>query len=110
AAINVEPNDGKLTVGVCVTELLERAKLLVTEDRKAVFEEVCSLAPGRPYIREVQASCDASVRLITIAGQEIIRYTPPELRDMAMLPNPATEPPSPKDTSSNDELYVTGLH
>src|SRR5438876_10814550 len=110
AAINVEPNDGKLTVGVCVTELLERAKLLVTEDGKAVVEDECNLAPGRPYIREVQASCDASVRLITSAGQEIIRYTPPELRDTATLPNPATEPPPPTDISSNDELYITGLH
>jgi len=48
--------------------------------------------------------------LITSAGQEIIRFTPPELRDTAALPNPATEPSSPTDISSNDELYLTGLH
>jgi len=93
AAINVEPNDGKLTVGVCVTEPFDKAKLLVTDRGKALFEDACNLEPGRPYIREVQASHGAAVRLLTNAGQEIIRYTSPELRDMSTLPNPATEPP-----------------
>ncbi len=110
AAINVEAMDGKLTVGVCVTEPFKKAQLVVTEGGKTVLEEVCHLVPGRPYIREIHADGNCSVRLLTSDGQEILQYFPPEVKDTTTLPNPATEPPAPKEVDSNDELYVTGLH
>jgi len=110
AAVNVEPTDGKLKVGVCVTEPFEKAKLLVTGGGKTVFEDVCDLVPGRPYIREAHADGDFLVRLLTSDGQEILQYIPPEVRNTTTLPDPAREPPAPKDVASNDELYVTGLH
>ena len=110
AAINVEPIDGKLKVGVCVTEPFEKAKLLVTAGGKTLLEDVCDLVPGRPYVREVRADRDPAVRLLTSGGREIIQYTPPEVQNTTTLPGPATEPPAPKDIASNDELYITGLH
>ena len=111
AAINVEPINGKLRVGVCVTEPFENAKLLVTAGGKTVLEDICNFAPGRPYVREVRGSSEWSVQLLTREGQEIIQYTAPKVRNsITSLPEPATEPPSPKDIASNDELYVTGLH
>ncbi len=111
AAINVEPINGKLRVGVCVTEPFENAKLLVTAGGKIVSEDICNLAPGRPYVREVSGSSDWSVQLLTREGQEIITYTAPKVQNtVTSLPEPATEPPPPKDIASNDELYVTGLH
>jgi tetratricopeptide (TPR) repeat protein len=111
AAINVEPINGKLRVGVCVTEPFENAKLLVTAGGKTVPEDICNLAPGRPYVLEVRGSSDSSVQLLTREGQEIIQYTAPKVQNTkTSLPEPATEPPPPKDIASNDELYVTGLH
>lgn len=111
AAVNVEPIDGKLRIGVCVTELFENARLLVTVGGKAAFEEICDLAPGRPYVREIRGTSDSLVQLLTREGQEIIQYTPPKALDTKTpLPQPATEPPAPKDIDSSDELYVTGLH
>ena len=112
AAVNVEPTDGKLRVGVCVTEPFERAKLLVTAGGKAVLEEISDLMPGQPYLQEVRGKgSDWSVRLLTSEGQEIIRYTPPQVcNTTSSLPDPATEPPPPKEIVSNDELYITGLH
>ena len=110
AAINVEPMDGKLKVGVCVTEPFAKAKLLVTSGGNTVFEDVCDLVPGRPYIREAQADGDFLARLLTSDGQEILQYTAPGVRNTTTLPDPAIEPPAPKNVVSNDELYVTGLH
>jgi tetratricopeptide (TPR) repeat protein len=89
----------------------ENAKLLVTAGGKTVPEDICNLAPGRPYVREVCGSSDSSVQLLTREGQEIIQYTAPKVQNtITSLPEPATEPPPPKDIASNDELYVTGLH
>lgn len=110
AAVNLEPMGGNLKIGVCVTEPLENAKLLVTTHGKTVFEEVCNFAPGLPYVREVRAGSDSGLRLLTSGGQEIIQYTPREVRSTTALPEPAAEPPAPKQIPSNDELYVTGLH
>jgi tetratricopeptide (TPR) repeat protein len=110
AAVNVEPRNGKLKVGVCVTERFNKAKLLVTAGGKTVFEDVCDLVAGRPYIREIHADGDHVVRLFTSDGQEILQYIPPEVRNTTTVPDAATEPPAPKDVASNDELYVTGLH
>jgi tetratricopeptide (TPR) repeat protein len=110
AAINVERTGGKLKVGVCVTERFENAKLLVTARGKTLFQDVCSLEPGQPYLQEVSAGADAGVQVITNAGREIIHYAPPEVRSATSIPEPATEPPAPKDIVSNDELYITGVH
>jgi tetratricopeptide (TPR) repeat protein len=110
AAVNVEKVDGKTKVGICVTEPFEKARLLVRAGGETVLEDVCSLAPGRPYIREVPGNGDTAVRLLTSGGEEIIRHSPPEVRNATSLPEPATEPAAPKDIASSDELYVTGLH
>ena len=111
AAVNLEPVDGKLRVGVCVTEPFERAKLLVTASGKTVLEEISDLMPGQPYLREVSGGSECSIRLLTSEGQEIIQYTPPQVRiTTSPLPEPATEPPAPKEIVSSDELYITGLH
>ncbi len=111
AAINAEPINGKLRVGVCVTESFENAKLRVTAGGKAVLEDTCNLAPGRPYVREVGSADDSLVQLLTREGQEIIQYTAPKVQNtITSLPEPATEPPPPTDITSNDELYVIGLH
>ena len=101
----------KLRAGVCVTEPFERAKFLVTAGGKTVLEEICDLMPGRPYVREIRGSSECSVQLFTREGQEIIQYTAPKVQNTTTsLPEPATEPPLPKEIVSNDELYVTGLH
>ena len=110
AAISVEPIDGKLKIGICITETLEKARLLVTEGGKNIFEDICTLEPGKPYIREVTANSHAVVRLLTSDGQEVLHYTPPEVGKATTLPEPATEPLAPKDIAANDELYITGLH
>ncbi|HKW17985.1 MAG TPA: DUF5107 domain-containing protein [Terriglobales bacterium] len=111
AAVNVEGTDGNVKIGVCVTEPFKGAKLLVTSGGKTVLDDRCDLMPGRPYRREISNTSDCSVRLLTSDGQEIIQYTQPKLsKTETSLPAPATEPPTPKEIASNDELYVTGLH
>lgn len=42
-------------------------------------------------------------------GEILLRYAPSEIQ-AAAAPVEATEPPSPEDIATNDELYLTGLH
>jgi tetratricopeptide (TPR) repeat protein len=110
AAVNLERGDGKLKVGICVTQPFERAKLLVTVDGKPVLEEANDLVPGLPVVREVCAQGEPILRLLTSDGEEIIQYALAQTSKPQILPQPATEPPAPEDIAANDELYITGLH
>ena len=110
AAVNLERVDGTLKVGLCVTEPLHGAKLLVTVEGKTVLEEVCNLEPGKPYVREFLAPGSPTLRLLANDGKEIIQYISEEQRGGIALPDPATEPSAPREISSSDELYITGLH
>ncbi|HVH71882.1 MAG TPA: DUF5107 domain-containing protein, partial [Candidatus Dormibacteraeota bacterium] len=110
AAVNLEQQGGRIRVGICVTELFKQAKLLVTVEGHSVLEEVNDLMPGRPVVRELTAGGKPSLQLFTSEGQEIIQYRPVDSQERATLPAPATEPATPEDISSSDELYITGLH
>lgn len=110
AAINAERVERKLRIGVCVTETFENATLIVTAGGKKLFEDVCDLTPGQPYVRQLNTEADAAVQLLTSTGRQIIQYTPPETSAATTIPEPATEPAAPKDMRSVDELYITGLH
>jgi tetratricopeptide (TPR) repeat protein len=110
AAINVERIDEKLKIGICVTEQFENATLVVTSAGKRVLEDICTLSPGQPYLRELSAVGEPAVQLLASSGREIIRCTPPQTVRSASIPEPASEPPAPKDIPSTDELYITGLH
>ena len=110
AAVNLEQEGKQICVGVCVTESFKRAKLIVTVNGHPVLEEMNDLAPGKPVVRELTGEGKPSVQLFTNDGQQVIQYSPVERQERVTLPSSATEPPAPEDISSNDELFVTGLH
>src|SRR5207245_2795299 len=97
AAVNLERVDGKLKVGICVTQPFEKARLLVTADGKAVLEDICHIEPGKPYLRECLAQGNPALRLLAKDKREIIQYLSQEKGTRTVLPEPATEPPPPKD-------------
>jgi tetratricopeptide (TPR) repeat protein len=110
AAVNLTQEGKRILVGICVTEPFQGAKLCVTADGQSVLEEVTDFLPGKPVIRELVGEGRPSLTLLTKEGQEIIEYTPADEPEKAQLPSPASEPAAPKQISSNDELYITGLH
>jgi tetratricopeptide (TPR) repeat protein len=77
---------------------------------EGVAEWTRDLAPGRPFVEEVETdAADLTLIVLDAAGRELIRYRPEPAVDQDP-PQPATEPPLPAAIASNDELYITGLH
>lgn len=114
AAVNLEVDGARMRVGICVTEPLSRATVMVTSQGTTLFKRTADLAPGAPLLVEEslpqEIAPDALVlRVLTDQGAEVIRYAPEPPQD-AELPGPATEPPSPQDINTIEELYLTGLH
>ena len=112
AAVNLEFDAAKLRAGVCVTSS-RRVRVVLTRNGQAVFDEEHVLAPGKPFLKSMEATeaRHEEYRLLVLDtdGNELIAYRPEASVD-GKLPEPATEPPPPEEISSVDELYLTGLH
>jgi len=110
AAVSLTQEGERIRVGVCVTKSFMQARLCVMANGQPVLEEVTDFLPGKPIIRELASEGKPCVRLFTKEGKGLIDCMLEDVAERTPLPNPATEPTAPKEISSNDELYVTGLH
>jgi tetratricopeptide (TPR) repeat protein len=112
AAVNLEFEGGMARVGVAVTSS-RKVRVILTRNGRLILDEVHSLAPDRPYLKELPAEEPLPERFILIVKDpdenEIIAYQP-ERRVERELPEPASEPKQPADIASLEELYLTGLH
>ena len=111
-AVNLEQADGSWKVGVCATEPMERLRVRLTASDIVVLDCEAAVRPGSPFLQSVrtdEAAGDLLLRVLGGDGRELIRYQP-EKRADAEPPGPATEPSSPEEIATCEELYLTGLH
>ncbi len=111
----VRPEDRTIELGLCVSEKIRNARLRVTHDNKLLLEERITLAPGEAWKNESlkftgENPTALSAILFDEQGQRILAYRPVDETKLVRNREQATEPPSPTDISSNDELYFTGEH
>ena len=110
AAVSLEIEDGTARVGVCVTEPVEEASVVLEADGRALLEARADLAPGKPFLTAVSGvPADAVLRVLRASGQELIRYRV-ETPGAGEMGQPAEEPPAPRETPSVETLYLTGVH
>jgi tetratricopeptide (TPR) repeat protein len=113
-AVNLEVESGRARMGICATQALFRATLILSAGNTALLEKCVNLAPGSPLIETAGlpagiAETDLLLQIRTHDGLELIRYRP-EAPVERPVPPPASEPPLPKDVATADELYVIGVH
>jgi len=111
----VAAGDRRLDLGATVPAPLPGARLVLTEDGRVVLDERCDLRPGEPWLREgLRLAGDGlealTFRLLDGAGAEVLTYRPPVIDTAQRARSVAVEPPSPAETGSNDELFLTGEH
>lgn len=114
AALSLRVKGRRAHVGVSVTEPCPSAVIRLVGKGKRIAEWKCELAPGRPFTGEAPLSAGveaADLRLSLSDGNEgeWIHYTPAKT-SRKTVPPPATEPAPPEEISSNDELFITGMH
>jgi tetratricopeptide (TPR) repeat protein len=111
----VVDGDRRLDLGATVPTPVPGARLVLAEDGRVLLDECCDLRPGEPWLRtglRLTGERPAALvfRLLDASGAEVLAYQPP-VTDTASRARPvAVEPPSPAETKSNDELYLTGEH
>lgn len=111
-AISLQMRDGKARIGVCTTKAIRKARVCFESKNprsRRIWE--CDLVPGKPFTTTAEIPFDSRDFAVVVErdGQTILRYAHrPTVESPSPLP--ASEPPVPEEISSNDELYLTGLH
>ena len=111
AAVNLEFDAAHAHIGVCVTAP-RTVRVLLIANGHPLLDEALELAPGQPFTRIVESSVNPEAHRLSVydaEGRELIAFQPEPPADHP-LPAPATEPPSPHQIESVEELYLTGLH
>jgi len=112
AAVNLDINDRAAKVGFCTTASYSSATVTLQLKDRVLLQEKVTISPGRPYRNRVSLPTDANQydlkASISANGRELVAYTPVRLQPKEM-PKLVEPPPQPKDISTVEELYLTGL-
>jgi len=113
-ALSFQISTRKARIGVCATKTFPAAKVRLESATGQIKEWQCDLKPGSAFLQlaELPAETKESELCAVVEsreGQAVLRYTPTSPVKQE-VPPAATEPGTPEEIQSNDELYVTGLH
>ena len=113
-AISLVVEQGTASVGVAVTTPQADATVRLEYGDRVAASWTEDISPEKPFLRslavEPPARIDAlRVRVLDATGSQIIAYAP-KIVHPGSVPPAATEPASPAEMASADELFLTGLH
>ena len=114
AMINIEIEGEKANLVLYTTSLFENLQLVLKDNEGIVlFQEEITISPLNPYKNNVSIGNRLSENLIfiiyTSEGKILVEYQE-EKPEIKAVPDPAKAAPDPKDISSIEQLYLTGLH
>lgn len=113
ALVNLTVADGVATIVCYTTALYEQALVQLQQGATTLFETRITIAPESPFSTSI-AIPDVpeqalKVILKTADGKTLVAYQP-ELHEQKAIPEVAVASKSPQDTTSIEQLYLTGLH
>lgn len=114
AAVSLACERGEIRAGVSVSRRFPRARIRFERDG-SLREWRADLAPGKPFYKRFRLPfgesniTESALRVLCRKGEELICYRP-ERAPRSDVPPPASEPPSPGEVQSVDELYLIGVH
>jgi tetratricopeptide (TPR) repeat protein len=112
AGVNLEVKpDHTANVGFCTTRAYRSAEASLTGAGKVLLREEIAIDPAKPYVKRVslppaldEYALHASLR---VDGKELVGYSPVR-QGSEPMPTPVTDPPSPKEVKTIEELYLAG--
>ncbi|MDD4991207.1 MAG: DUF5107 domain-containing protein [Paludibacter sp.] len=114
AILNLEVNDGKALIILYATAENKNVTVrLTSETGKTLFEKQTDISPEMPFTAAVETGSYKSEELkldvLNAEGKLVISYQA-EKPESKELPEPAKAAKDPKDISSIEQLFLTGLH
>jgi len=115
AAFNLELRDGQAHIGICVTEPIPAAAVLLYAAGELICEIRTDLHLARPFLHSAAIPAGAAARALRLElrdshGRLVLSYMPEAPAENTAPPAPAAEPPQPREMESNEALYLAGVH
>jgi tetratricopeptide (TPR) repeat protein len=114
AVINLEITDSQAAFGVYVSSP-RRVRVTLSTAKNELFNRIESLSPEAVLIDAVALPAGTAPQGVTLRvcdaddGRELIAFTPlPD--DKPAIPSPALPTRQPSEITSNEELFLNGLH
>jgi tetratricopeptide (TPR) repeat protein len=115
AAVNLEITKTNVTLSAYSTAIYRNAGICLTSAGQPVVEKVVNLDPAHPFLLTIPLAVDdpTTLRLsvTTAEGLVLVAYQPaanPAIEQP--IPQPAQPASEPKEVTTNEQLYLTGLH
>ena len=112
AVVNLEVGEGKADVTVYATGVYEDAKVVLTENGRAILEQTAKLSPVDVFKASVPTDADKTDLYLAVYDQKgrlLVDYKP-QPEKIERIPDPAAPAKLPEEILTNEELYLTGLH
>ncbi|MEX0326873.1 MAG: DUF5107 domain-containing protein, partial [Puniceicoccaceae bacterium] len=118
-AVRLSVDGGQAQFGIQATRLLKQSRISLHAGQTCLYSEELDLDPTAPLLEQVAVPEGTveetlSLEILDTDGRSILRYSPeqpaepPTPEDLDKIA--AREPATPKEITSTDELYYTGLH
>ncbi len=112
AVIHLEIEGDMAIIGVYLTKA-RRVEIVLQYDGERLWAETAELSPAQTFKQKVTLSQGLVAYSLQLSvwenGRELIRYTPLP-NEQHPIPEPAKPAPPPEDVTSNEELFLHGLH
>jgi len=114
AALSLTRQGRAVELGVAVTAEYPETTVQLLRGHTVLKQWCATLAPDRPgrFTYQLSRALGAErlgVNVLAKSGHTLLSYST-KIVSRAAVPAPATEPASPEEIKSNDELFVVGLH
>ena len=114
-AVNLEPGEkNSLFLGYCSTQKISRAKIILKNGTKIIFEKKLEISPVKAFTETISLEkpfelTDMYTEMINSeTGEVLVSYQPLKKKYDPELPATVERPPQPKDIKTTEELYLTG--
>jgi tetratricopeptide (TPR) repeat protein len=114
AAVNLERiSSDKVFLGFNATTKYRNAKVLLTQNGKTIYEQIISIDPATPYVKEISVSSNVKIHelkaiLLDTTGKELVAYQPIVLEEKP-LPEVISGTKPINEYGTVEELYLAGL-
>lgn len=112
AMVNMNSDQGKIRLRVYATGEYRGAKITLSCKDMIIHECVADLSPSNSYDKTIISDVDSQDCYLCITdskGNILVDYRP-EKQELKPIPEPASPAKDPKDISTTEQLYLTGLH
>lgn len=110
--LNLQTSGEKAEIAVYATTEYKEAKVVLTQNEKKIYENVCTLSPTQVLKDTVKFTGDSLGLKLSVynqGGKKLLSWQP-QKANMEKIPDANKAPGAPEGIQTTEELYLIGRH